>query len=122
MKNNMPFALCSALLLAMSGCGDSGGAAARVDAREQMLQACDTQQGIGWLKREYGEQYCECWADQAKEVLSPANYATLVDAVAAELEAADAADRERIARRHTEIYSTVADAAARCARAARPPG
>lgn len=122
MKRTIPPVLCGAVFLAVSGCGDSGGGAARVDVRDQMLEACNTQPGIGFLKREYGQQYCDCWADQAREVLSPANYATLVDAVAAELKAADNADRDKIARRHTEIYSTVHDAAARCARAAPPTG
>ncbi len=81
------------------------------------MASCETKQGIGWLKREYGESYCDCWADQAKDVLSNENYQTLVKAAQAESQAADKADREKIIRQHTEIYSIVSDAARRCAKA-----
>jgi hypothetical protein len=87
-----------------------------IDSRTVLMTSCETQQGIGWLKREYGDSYCECWVDQAKEVLSSENYQTLVKAAEAETKAADGADREKIIRQHTEIYSTVSDAAGRCAK------
>ena len=87
-----------------------------VDSRAVLMASCETSQGIGWLKREYGDNYCECWADQAKEVLSSENFETLVKASQAETKAADEADREKIVRQHTEIYSTVSDAAGRCAK------
>jgi hypothetical protein len=88
-----------------------------IDSRAALMASCETSQGIGWLKREYGDSYCDCWADQAKEVLSSENYQTLVKAAQAETKAADKADREKIIRQHTEIYSTVSDAAKRCAKA-----
>lgn len=96
---------CSVALVALTACGgDSGGAA---DARASLLASCSSQQGIGWLKKEYGEQYCECWADAAEQGLSPDNYKSLVKATQAEMKAADEADREKIVRQHTEIYSAV---------------
>ena len=88
-----------------------------IDSRAALMASCETSQGIGWLKREYGDSYCNCWADQAKEVLSSENYQTLVKVAQAETKAADKADREKIIRQHTEIYSTVSDAAKRCAKA-----
>ncbi len=88
-----------------------------IDSRAVLMASCESSQGIGYLKREYGESYCDCWADQAKEVLSSENYKTLVKAAQAETMAADKADREKIIRQHTEIYSTVSDAAKRCAKA-----
>ncbi|MEZ4587049.1 MAG: hypothetical protein R2909_11660 [Gemmatimonadales bacterium] len=109
--------LASGALLALMACGGGaaqGGGDAPADAREVLLSACSTQQGIGYLKREYGESYCECWADKALETLSAANYRTLVEASRAELAAADRADREGIVRQHTEIYSTVSTAAQAC--------
>jgi hypothetical protein len=81
-----------------------------------LIEACETQQRIGWLKREYGEDYCECWADKAQEVLGEANYGMLVQASRAELASADVADRERIARENTHLYSTVSAAAQSCRR------
>ncbi|MDO9460879.1 MAG: hypothetical protein Q7N95_12300 [Alphaproteobacteria bacterium] len=102
-----------ACVLMLAACGEEG----TVDVRANMIEACGTKQGIGWLKREYGDNYCECWADQAVKVLSPANYEVLVKAVQLELEAADKADREKIYREHTAIYSTVAAAAKSCAKA-----
>ncbi|MGE0552231.1 MAG: hypothetical protein AB7R55_02250 [Gemmatimonadales bacterium] len=101
-------------LMACAGGAERGGGDSPAAAREVLVSACSTQQGIGYLKREYGENYCECWADKALEVLSTANYRTLVDASRAELAAADGADREKIARQHTEIYSTVSTAAQAC--------
>jgi hypothetical protein len=81
------------------------------------MEACETTQGIGWLKREYGEDYCSCWADKAKEVLGDDNYSSLVQASRAELAAgADVADRERIARENTHLYSSVSHAAQSCGR------
>ena len=88
-----------------------------VDSRAALLASCETSQGIGWLKREYGDSYCNCWADQAKKVLSSENFQTFVKAAQAETKAADKADREKIIRQHTEMYSTVSDAARRCAKA-----
>jgi hypothetical protein len=99
-----------AALVACSG-GDP------IDSRAALMASCETSQGIGWLKREYGDSYCDCWADQANEVLSSENYQTLVKAAQAETKAADKADREKIIRQHTEIYSTVSGAAKRCAKA-----
>lgn len=88
-----------------------------IDSRAVLMASCETSQGIGWNKREYGDSYCDCWADQAKEVLSSENYQTLIKATQAETKAADKADRENIIRQHTGIYSTVSDAAKRCAKA-----
>ena len=101
------------LLMALVACGGGN----PVDSRAALMNSCETSQGIGWNKREYGEHYCECWADQAKEVLSSENYQTLVTAAQEEVKAADKADREKIIRQHTEIYSTVSSAAKRCAKA-----
>lgn len=101
------------LLLALAACGG----APSIDSRAALMAACETSQGIGWNKREYGERYCECWADQAKEVLSSENYQTLVEAAQAEVKAADKADREKVIRQNTEIYSTVSSAAKSCAKA-----
>jgi hypothetical protein len=101
------------VLAGLAACGGSE----PIDSHAALMTSCETSQGIGWLKREYGESYCDCWADQAKEVLSSENYQTLVKAAQAETRAADMADREKIYRQHTEIYSTVSDAAGRCARA-----
>jgi hypothetical protein len=88
-----------------------------IDSRAALMASCETSQGIGWLKREYGDSYCDCWADQAKAVLKSENYQTLVKAAQEEVKAADKADREKIIRQHTEIYSTVSEAAKRCAKA-----
>jgi uncharacterized lipoprotein YehR (DUF1307 family) len=101
------------LLLALSACGDGE----PIDSRADLMAACETSQGIGWNKREYGDRYCECWADQAKEILNSENYQTLVKAAQAEMKATDKANREKIIRQHTEIYSTVSGAAKRCAKA-----
>lgn len=103
-------------LVALAGLVACGGSEP-IDSRADLMAACETSQGIGWNKREYGDNYCECWADQANEVLSSANYQTLVKAAQAETKAADKADREKIIRQHTEIYSTVSGAAKRCAKA-----
>ena len=100
---------CGIALVALSACG--GGSGGAVDARASLLASCSSQQGIGWLKKEHGDQYCECWADAAEQSLSPDNYKILVKATQAEMEAADEADREKIVRQHTEIYSTVANEA-----------
>lgn len=113
--HRIPLLGCVAALVVVAGLAACGGGG-RVDSRAVLLNSCETSQGIGWLQREYGEGYCECWADQAKEVLSGENYQALVKAAQAELSAADEADREKIIRRHTEIYATVSAAAKRCAR------
>lgn len=99
----------SLLILTLAACGGTP-----TDGRATLMAACDTQQGIGWLKREHGEQYCECWADKAREVLADENYGKLVAAAAAELKAADNADREKIVRENTSLYSTVSNAARSC--------
>lgn len=100
------------------GGGDAGGESTESvpvgDARADILAACESQQGIGWLKKQHGDTYCSCWADKAKEKLSAPNYATLVEAVRAELKAADKADREAIVREHSTIYSAVSTAAQAC--------
>ena len=105
------FALVASAALVACSSGDP------IDSRAVLMASCETSQGIGWLKREYGDSYCDCWADQAKEVLSSENYQVLVKAAQAEGKAADKADRERIIRQHTEIYSIVSGAAKRCAKA-----
>lgn len=110
---NYPRCFALVVLTGLAACG--GGET--IDSRAVLMASCETSQGIGWLKREYGDSYCDCWADQAKEVLSSENYQTLVEASQAETKAADKADREKIIRQHTEIYSTVSNAAKRCAKA-----
>ncbi|MCP5413267.1 MAG: hypothetical protein H6961_01405 [Chromatiaceae bacterium] len=122
MNKIVKFVFVGTMLLTVSACSDTKSTAATVDGRATMLVACNSKPGIGWLKKEYGDKYCDCWADQAKEILSPENYVTLLDATAAELKAADKAEREKIYRKHTEIYSTVSDAAGRCAKKARAAG
>lgn len=107
---------CLIVLVTVAGAAACGGGAPG-DSRATLMASCETSQGVGWYKREYGERYCDCWADQAKEVLSDANYQTLVKAAEAETKAADEADREKIIRQHTELYSTVSDAARQCAKA-----
>ena len=97
----------------MAACG--GGSS--IDDTAILAESCNTQQGLGWLKREYGDGYCDCWVAQAKEVLSAENYRTFVKVNEQELNAADAADRERLARQHTELYSTVSAAAKSCTKA-----
>ena len=105
---------CGIALTALTACGGGGGSGGgAVDGRASLLASCSSQQGIGWLKKEHGEQYCECWADAAEQSLSPDNYKTLVKATQAEMKAADNADREKIVRQHTEVYSTVSDEASR---------
>ena len=42
--------------MACGGGAAQGGGDAPADAREVLLSACSTQQGIGYLKREYGER------------------------------------------------------------------
>lgn len=104
------------VLVILAGCG-SGDTTQQIeegDPRTALLEACETQQGIGWLKREYGDTYCECWADKAQEVLGEDNYGKLVQASRAELGAENAADRERIVRENTHLYSSVSNAAQSC--------
>ncbi len=38
----------------------AGGGGNPVDSRAALMNSCETSQGIGWNKREYGEHYCEC--------------------------------------------------------------
>jgi len=99
--------------LGLVACG--GGDA--LDEVAVLTEACETQQGIGWLKREYGEMYCTCWASVAKTALGEKNYAKLVEASAGELKAADEADREKIVRANSPLYTTVSGAAESCAQA-----
>src|SRR5690606_21098001 len=96
------------------GAGNAEDSFTEEEGRAALIEACGTQQGIGWLKREYGDNYCDCWADKAKDVLGEANYGKLVQASRAELAAADAADRETIARENTDLYSSVSNAAQSC--------
>lgn len=98
----------------LAACGGGDGSSA--DATAVLTEACNTQQGIGWLKKEYGEGYCDCWVSQAPKVLSAENYAAFVKANEAELAAADDADRENIARQNTTLYSSVSSAASACMR------
>ena len=105
---------CGVALMALTACG--GGSGGAVDARASLMAACSSQQGIGWLKKEHGDQYCECWADAAEQTLGPANYETLVKATQAEMKAADKADREKIVRQHTELYSMVSAEATKVCR------
>jgi hypothetical protein len=108
----------SVVLLGLWACGagSAGDQFTEEEGRAALIEACGTQQGIGWLKREHGEDYCECWADKAKDVLGEANYSRLVQASRAELASADVADRERIARENTDLYSSVSNAAQSCGR------
>lgn len=99
-------------VLSLAAC--AGGELSAEESRSAVVEACETQQGIGWLKREYGERYCECYADTALEVLSEENYDVLARASRAELDAADVADRERIARENTSVYSSVSGAMGSC--------
>ncbi len=110
-------ALAGVMSIGLVAC-ERGESVESIDGRAVLMASCETSQGIGWLKREYGDSYCDCWADQAKEVLSSENYEAFVKAAQAETQAADEADREKIIRQHTELYSTVSDAAAQCAKAA----
>lgn len=114
-----PLLWSSVALLGLWACG-AGPASdpfTEEEGRAALIEACETQQGIGWLKREYGEDYCGCWADKAKEVLGEENYSSLVQASRAELAAgADVADRDRIARENTHLYSSVEAAAQSCGR------
>lgn len=113
-----PLLWSSVALLGIWACGaeSAGDEFTEEEGRAALMEACETQQGIGWLKREYGEDYCECWADKAQEVLGEANYSRLVQASRAELASADVADRERIARENTDLYSSVSNAAQSCGR------
>ena len=101
------------VMLALAGCEDS----TPVDGRATMMVACETRQGAAWFKKNYGDNYCECWADEAKVKLSAENYKTLLEATEAELAAADMAGREMIYRKNPEIYTTVSSAAKSCAEA-----
>lgn len=105
----------AALVLGLGLLACGGGEA--IDEVAVLTEACETQQGIGWLKREHGEAYCACWASEAKNVLSEENYAKFVEASAGELKAADEADREKIVRTNSPLYTTVSAAARSCARA-----
>lgn len=115
-KNSLSVFVNFFVLVVLAGLAACEGGS-QIDSRAALMASCETSQGIGWLKSEYGESYCDCWADEAKEILSGENYQSLVKAAQAETEAADEADREKIVRQHTEIYSTVSDAAGRCAKA-----
>lgn len=98
------------MLVSVTACSEGS----KVDATATLAEACNTQQGIGWLKKEYGENYCDCWVSQSKTVLSGDNYERFVSANAAAIKAADKADREKITRQHTELYSAVSAAAKAC--------
>ncbi len=113
-----PMLWCSVALLGLWACGagSAGEQFTEAENRAALVDACESQQGIGWLKREHGDNYCECWADRAQEVLGEANYSRLVQATRAELAAADVADRERIVRENTDLYSSVSSTAQSCGR------
>jgi hypothetical protein len=113
-----PLLWSSVALLALWACGteSAGDQFTEEEGRAALVEACETQQGIGRLKREHGDDYCECWADKAQEVLGEANYSRLVQASRAELASDDVADREKIARENTELYSSVSSAAQSCGR------
>ncbi len=95
------------VLLVFAGC-ERGSAEGD---RAALIQACDTQKGAGWLRKEYGEDYCACRADKAREALDSETYRQLVKASKAELKAADKAERETIARDSFKAYAQAADAA-----------
>jgi len=96
----------------LAACG-SGGA---IDDVATLRTECETSQGIGWMKREYGENWCDCWVSAAKEGLSDSNYKTLVKASAEVVKAADNADRDKIYRQHTTLFSATSDLATRYCR------
>lgn len=99
-------------LAALGGCSGGGGS---TDDRAAIVEACNTQQGAGWLRREYGENYCACYADTAKEKLDADAYKTLAAASREELKAGDdEAAREAIARRNTQVYSEASHQAQSC--------
>lgn len=100
-----------AALLALAGC-DAGG---KTDERSAVIEACNTQQGAGWYRKEYGENYCECYADAAKEKMDKVSYETLAAASREELKARDdKGAREAIARRNTQVYSEASRHAQSC--------
>ena len=111
-----PLLWSSMVLLGLGACGAdrAGDQFTEEEGRAALIKACETQQGIGWLKQEHGEDYCECWAEKAQEVLGEMNYGRLVQASRAELASADVADRERIVRENTDLYSSVSNAARSC--------
>lgn len=112
----MRYVLTSVALFGLLACGagTADDQPTAEDGRAALIEACETQQGIGWLKREHGDDYCGCWADRAQEVLGEANYVRLVRVSRAELAAPDVADRERIVRENSELYSSVSSAAQSC--------
>ncbi|HNR22300.1 MAG TPA: hypothetical protein PKL49_04675 [Steroidobacteraceae bacterium] len=102
------------LFVVLAGCGGSAGT---TDDRTAIIDACNTQQGAGWLRKEYGENYCECYADTAQQKLDSDSYRTLAAASREELKAADdEAARETIARRNTGVYSEASHHAQSCKR------
>lgn len=98
-------------LLPLAACTEADGGEAASDAREVLIEACDTQQGAQWLRNQYGEEYCTCWADQAREELDDETYTRLVEATRAELAAGSDAEREAIARDAFQAYAQASDAA-----------
>lgn len=91
------------MFAALTACG---GGAGKMDDRTAIIEACNTQQGAGWLRKEYGENYCECYADTAKEKLDADFYKALVAASREALKVVDdEAAREAIARRNTRFYA-----------------
>ena len=98
------------MLVSLAACSEGS----KVDATATLMEACNTQQGIGWLKKTYGEKYCDCWVSQSKASLGEENYERFVSANDAALKAVDKADREKIASQYTELYSTVSSAAKVC--------
>jgi hypothetical protein len=104
-------AIALAAIAAIAACGGGG----KANDRAAIVEACNTQQGAGWLRKEYGENYCECYADTAKEKLDADAYKTLAAASREELKAGDdEAAREAIARRNTRVYSEASHQAQSC--------
>lgn len=102
------------MFVALTACGGRTG---KTDDRAAIIEACNTQQGAGWLRKEHGENYCECYADTAKEKMDADSYKTLAAASREELQAVDdEAAREAIARRNTRVYSEASHHAQSCKR------
>ena len=98
-------------LLPLAACTEADGGGGISDARAVLIEACDTQQGAQWLRDQYGEDYCACWADRAREELDDETYTRLVEAASDELAAGSDAEREAIARDAVQAYAQASDAA-----------
>lgn len=104
----------AALVVALAACGGGTGTE---DDRTAVIEACNSQQGIGWLRKEYGENYCQCYADTAKAQMDADSYKALATASREELKVVDdKAAREAIARQNTLVYSEASHHAQSCKR------